>query len=317
MNTGDPAAGTSYYDEPTVLRARDDIQHEGREAPFAATPFDDTAEHSIGPTPSYPEIRQPRASETGARRVDPLAFRTRNEPGLGDSRPVSIRPLAGAPSLSETLIEADIDDDDALRIGDVPYDTVHGEPRFHIDAGMSDRAPVASNFEEAPPRRVSIMTWVWTVLCLAGLVLLAVQVVYVYRNDIVTRFPFLRPALEAGCARLQCRVDYERRIDRISVVSSSLRPPPGLPPSDGHSKFVFRAVIRNRFDNPQPYPALVLELTDFSDTVVARKILPPDMYVPAAQRNQPFGAGADVNIAIPIDVTGLSVNGYQLDKFFP
>jgi hypothetical protein len=274
-----PVAATPYYVEPSVLRARDDIRR--------------------GPP-------------------DPSAFRARSEPGFGDDRIASNWRSDEAPSLSESLIEPDREDDDnAPYIGDMPYGPVQGEPRFSYDTDAPERASPAQYFEQEQPRGVPIMRWVWTLLCVLGLLLLAAQAVYVYRNDLVTRFPFLRPALEAGCARLQCRVDYERRIDRISVVSSSLRPPPGLPAQEGHTRFLFRAVVRNRFDNPQPYPALVLELTDFSDTVVARKVLSPDVYVPPPQRNQPFAAGADVNIAIPIDVTGLSVNGYQLDKFFP
>jgi predicted Zn finger-like uncharacterized protein len=188
---------------------------------------------------------------------------------------------------------------------------MHGEARPRYDAD-EERMP----FAEAPPAPRNLMAWLWALLCLLGLVLAALQAVYVYRNDIASRFPAMRPALAMGCERLHCDVAYERRIERISVMSSSLRPPPG-PAADGHSKFVFRAVIRNRYDNPQPFPALVLELTDFSDTVVARKVLQPELYVPAAQRGKPFEAGADVSLEIPIDVTGLAVNGYQLDKFFP
>jgi len=32
---------------------------------------------------------------------------------------------------------------------------------------------------------------------------------------------------------------------------------------------------------------------------------------------EPFAADAEITLAIPIEVVGIHVNGYQIDKFFP
>jgi hypothetical protein len=67
----------------------------------------------------------------------------------------------------------------------------------------------------------------------------------------------------------------------------------------------------------QPWPALMLDLTDFSDTVVLRKVLLPENYLTATQLRTAFPAAAEVKVSVPIEVHGLQVSGYQIDKFFP
>ena len=123
-----------------------------------------------------------------------------------------------------------------------------------------------------------------------------------YRTPIALSAPTLRPVLSGVCQVLGCTVGYARRIERISIVSSSLRPPTGASQAedDGRSRLV-----------------LMLDLTDLSDTVVARKAILPEQYLPPGQADRPLGAGAEVTLTIPIQVNALQVNGYQLDKFFP
>ncbi|QDJ50782.1 DUF3426 domain-containing protein [Bordetella hinzii] len=159
----------------------------------------------------------------------------------------------------------------------------------------------------------------WALACLAALLALGLQLVYVYRSSIATNVPMLRPVLALACKPLDCSVGYVRRLERIAITSSSLRTPQGAAASaaEGRSPMVLNVVMRNRFDKPQPWPALVLELTDISDTVVARKVLMPQDYLDSARASGPFGAGAEVSLAVPVEVQGINVNGYQLDKFFP
>eukprot|EP00887_Chlorella_sp_A99_P003826 scaffold32.g3826.t1 len=82
--------------------------------------------------------------------------------------------------------------------------------------------------------------------------------------------PALRPVMEAACAPLNCRVGYARRIERIAIVSSSLQPLPGAiaPENGGRTRLTLSVSLRNRYNRDQTWPALVLALTDLSDTVV-------------------------------------------------
>lgn len=202
-----------------------------------------------------------------------------------------------------------IDDDD--------YVPVPGEARTRydeaVDAGMAP--PVF--MDEQALRRTALVRKLWGYGCLLALVVLGLQWVYVYRSTIATAAPALRPALQSACRQLGCEIGYARRIERISITSSSLQPPSGAAGAEeGRTRLVLNMTMRNRYDKPQPWPALVLELTDVSDTVVVRKVLRPETYLPADTQG-PFPASGEISLAVPLQVAGMQVNGYQLDKFFP
>ncbi len=75
--------------------------------------------------------------------------------------------------------------------------------------------------------------------------------------------------------------------------------------------------LRNNHDKHQEWPTLVLDLTDFSGTLVARKNLGPGMYLPPETARRPFEARSEVTVALPLTLNDLKINGYQIDKFFP
>lgn len=166
----------------------------------------------------------------------------------------------------------------------------------------------------------SFLRSVWGYACVLGLLVLGAQLIFVYRSNIAEMSPELRPLLVRLCEPLGCNVGYMRHIDRISITSSSLQPPAGQGGASEQtdaSTLVLRASLRNLYDQPQPWPALRLDLSDLSDTVVIRKVLLPEAYLPKGQAQQPFEAGAELNIAVPIEINGARVNGFQLHKFFP
>ena len=51
--------------------------------------------------------------------------------------------------------------------------------------------------------------------------------------------------------------------------------------------------------------------------MVVRRVLMPENYLTPEQLRGPFGPAGELKISVPIEVTGVQVNGYQLDKFFP
>ncbi len=188
---------------------------------------------------------------------------------------------------------------------------------------VEPRRPQASK-DEAEPEffdgRASgyarIIKLLWSVLIVAGLLLLLVQLTYVYRSQIANQIPALRPVLTQACEALNCRVAYPRRIDMISITSSSLRASPDAS-NDAPDSMTLRLTLRNTLDQPQEWPTLVLDLTDFSGTIVVRKNLPPASYLPSETLQGPFAAASEVAAGVPIELNGVKVNGYQLGKFFP
>jgi hypothetical protein len=207
---------------------------------------------------------------------------------------------------------------DVIEEEDEPvYVSVPGEARTRYDdltdAGM---APPIFMDEEVQRRR-TLVARLWAAGCVLGLLALALQCIYIYRTSIATAVPALRPAFESVCAQIGCQVGYARRLERISITASSLQPQSGAAASDdGRMRLVLTVTMRNRYDKPQPWPALMLQLTDLSDTVVVRKVLLPENYLPPGTQGF-FPAGGEQSLSVPLQVDGLRVNGYQLDKFFP
>ncbi|MCS3509747.1 DUF3426 domain-containing protein [Achromobacter sp. JUb104] len=214
-------------------------------------------------------------------------------------------------------LDEDRDHDDDRDLDD-DREPVLGEARTRYSSATDvGRAPPEFLDQDRSERR-GLMRKIWGYACLLGLIALGLQLLYVYRTDIANSAPALRPVLETVCQPLGCTVGYARRLERIAISSSSLQPPTGAAAiDDGRSRLVLNLVLRNRYDKPQHWPALVLDLTDLSDTVVVRKVLKPEDYLTPEQLRGPFAPAGELKISVPIEVTGVQVNGYQLDKFFP
>src|SRR5690606_9351450 len=276
---------------PAVLRGRTDIR---RHDPYLGRhSMDDEA-------PGFEEQPEDYGSEPD----DPRAHIAAPAPS-----PVA----GGAPGGYVPEAHGDYPDPDV-----VP--AVRGEARTRY-YGVTDvgRSPPEFLDPERQARR-SMVRSLWGYGCVLGLLLLALQVVYVYRTAIAVAMPQLRPLLTSVCEPLGCEIGYARRIERIFLTASPLQPPRGQAGAQGQddgSRLVLRVSLRNRYDRPQHWPALRLDLTDLADTVVVRKVLLPGDYLPPGQSAAPFAPGAERNIEVPIEVIGAQVNGYQLDKFFP
>jgi hypothetical protein len=202
------------------------------------------------------------------------------------------------------------------------YTEPHGAGGFRMD---DDDRPAVHAVEALPDflhtrsrHRSAFVRLLWSVLILIGLVFLAAQLMYVYRMQIASNVPLLRPALEMACESLHCKVGYPRRIERIAIMDSSLQAVPqagDVKPDE--SALQLRVVLRNNYGKPQTWPALTLDLVDFSGSVVARRQLAPSAYLPVQALSGPFPAGSEIHIAVPVTVKGVKINGYQLGKFYP
>lgn len=259
-----------------------------------------------------------RGADDEAGRDDEPQWRA-EPPIRGHGRPHDARPFRSSARADPGRNEPGLRHDDEDDIDGASADAVYGDARTRYSSSTdSGRTPPEFLDQD---RIDSRRTWrrLWTWACLLGLLALGAQLVFAYRTSIAIAAPALRPALTTLCQAVGCTVGYARRIERISIVSSSLRPPAGAAAQtagDGRSRLVLTVVLRNRYDKEQHWPALMLDLTDLSDTVVARKAILPEAYLPAGTKG-PLGPGAEITLTVPIQVAGLQVNGYQLDKFFP
>ena len=157
----------------------------------------------------------------------------------------------------------------------------------------------------------------WMVLTILAGVLLLLQLLYVYRNEVVTRVPSLLPMARAACVQLKCEVSFVRHLERITIDSTALEQLAGAQAEGQASSLTLKFSMRNRLEKIQPWPHLSVELKDASGTPVLRKVLAPESYLPASLVARPFGAQQEVHLSVPLVVNGLQISGVQLNRFFP
>ena len=294
---------------------RQDIPAPAPSAPVAASPI-------------YGETRQPVRTGTPSDRSEPAASRWSDR---RDERPdhppiqFSDEPVQTAePAFSQAEVPFDrttADPSAPMPSWPAQVDaddwSVQGEARMrYVDDPTSGRTPPEFMDEGVQARRDSRARG-WGTACLLMVLVLMLQAAYVWRTQLATRAPALRPVLEAACRSLQCEVGYERRIERISIMSSSLAPADGATAGESAQRLVLRVVLRNRYNVAQPWPALSLQLKDLSDTDVVRKTILPKDYLPVDAVRTVFPANGERTIVLPMTVRNAQVNGYQLEKFFP
>lgn len=192
-------------------------------------------------------------------------------------------------------------------------------PHVFIEPRPDDSARVQADFLDAEPISTrTIGFYFWGFLALLGLVLLLLQGIYVYRVQLANQFPAMRPALQAACAPLHCRIPYARNINAIQIMNSALQSGQGdAGPPGSAQTMTLRFTLRNTLDKPQEWPTIIFSLLDFSGTVVVRKNITPSGYLSGNSNKKPFAAHAEVVAAVPVTISGVKVSGFKLSKFFP
>ncbi len=164
--------------------------------------------------------------------------------------------------------------------------------------------------------RSSMARAFWSLCLTAAVVALLLQALWWWRTPIATYVPVLRPLYDTVCASFGCQVGYVREPGKLSIESSSIQPDTPAQPGAAVQGMRLSAVLRNRADHAQPWPAMELVLTDFADAPVMRRTVAPGEYLPT---DAPafFAAGSEREIQISLAVRGVPVSGYRLSLFFP
>lgn len=320
-------------------------------APYAASPSFTASAASAGPAGPAAEP-PPQVIRSGR----PVAGRPQSEPApvfrIGvapwpDDRPEPrLGQAAGGPAprpVEEILAdEGWVPDAGAAPVfgraepppQEAPF-VVEARPGHRSQGGSA--APLLRD-EDAPGWWDALLRFGAWLLFILLLVLLAAQAVYVYRAQIARMVPALRPALERACVPLRCQVPYARDIAHIAITGSALKAADagaaagraGTGRAEGgrteggadgqasaEQHFVLHATLRNRAERPQEWPTLILDLKDAAGTLLVRRNLSPADYLGAARAAEPFAALSEVLVRVPLTVSGVRVNGYQLDLFYP
>jgi predicted Zn finger-like uncharacterized protein len=164
---------------------------------------------------------------------------------------------------------------------------------------------------EPPPRKpLSRAGWLGVVLLAT---VLLVEIAYAWRGPLAQRYPVLRPALEAMCARAQCAVPYSRQEALLKLEDSEMLEVPGKP-----TEIALGARIRNLATVAQEYPHFELTLTDFTGQAAARRVLRPTDYLGRPlQAGEVLAPGSELALQLRLETPRIKATGYELLLFYP
>ena len=247
--------------------------------------------------------------------ADPAQRVDANEPVAADKNIADFAIGATEPVVSEATRPAIGRKRRGARMAKVPAQT---PARSAPSEGHAD-----VSFLRKKPRREKVpsghRTAMWGIGVLVLSWFLAFQWLWQERDLLAAWSPRLRGVLEPVCAQIGCVVGPLRRIEYLSVESSSFNKAKG----DG---YLLSFAIRNQFDFDLERPAVELTLTDAADKPVYRKVI-------AARELKPdsplMSAGEEWVVAVPVTVlasAGMTpakdkarptIVGYRLLAFYP
>ena len=153
--------------------------------------------------------------------------------------------------------------------------------------------------------------WVAALVASLSLAALGAQFVWHERDALAAAQPAVRPALEAMCGALGCRVHAFRQIESVLIENSGFA-------KVRAETYRLSVTLRNSAEVPIAVPALELTLTDALDQPLIRRVLKPDELV----KNQAtIAAGGEVNVVLPLGVADRGgrphFTGYRVLAFYP
>ncbi len=168
-------------------------------------------------------------------------------------------------------------------------------------------APVASSGNRRARRPV-----LWWALGAMLLLALLFQGLYRERDQLAALAPELKPALQAACAVLDCRVSPMQHIDDLVIDSAEFQ-------QVGQETFELRFVVKNKARFELALPAIELTLTDMADRPVMRRVFTAVDVGGGSVRSVAAGGvwSASVYLRVGAEAAGVRALGYRLLVFYP
>jgi len=146
-------------------------------------------------------------------------------------------------------------------------------------------------------------------------VLLTLQAAVLFRTDLLTRWPQLRPRLVDICDLYGCTVGWPTRAELLAVIGTELQAVPGT------DILELTTVVRNRASFRVALPAVEVTLTDTANRTLARKVFAPVDYLassgePSSRISEGLGAGSDYVVRITFEARGLNAAGFVVYPFY-
>ena len=135
----------------------------------------------------------------------------------------------------------------------------------------------------------------------------------VFRNQLVSRFPPMKPYFVSLCKLLDLRIDLPSQIDKLAIESSELQQSATL-----KDTLVLTLLVRNNSKLAQAWPHLELTLKDGDEKAIARRVFRPTDYVQdVVELSKGFAPTSEQSIKLALDVNPAKPSGYALHLFYP
>lgn len=251
------------------------------------------------PPPVLPPVPTPAVPRKGRReRSDDLALS-----------------VAGVPTLlapDATRTRADADTEPAPAADGIEVIEMPSLADAALEPTSSEEPAFIRGARREPRQGFSIIFSVGALLLAA---VAAAQLAVIFRSELLTRAPALRPAIAPLCELLGCTLGWPTQPAQLAVIGSELQALPGI------DVLELTAVVRNRASFTQALPALEVTLTDARNQPIARKVFTPADYLAAAGEprtriDQGLGAGADFTIRVFFEARGVQAAGFLVYPFF-
>ncbi|MFO7527639.1 MAG: DUF3426 domain-containing protein [Marinobacter sp.] len=259
------------------------------------------------PAPSQP-YRDEAAPTFSAREPEPEKFEPR--PAKPESEPEPAREprrSASRPAPEPTFSATDTSGEEPVESGFHPERTEAPAPEsMRATAPFSDlrREPVSVNKGRGGKAR----TILWSLVVIALLGVLVAQVTW-FQFDRLSAIPELRPFYEKGCELAGCELKPLVNVDVIQSRKLVVRTDP-----ENRGQLLVDAVIINRADFGQPFPAIALTFSNLNGDVVAQSVFTPDEYLAGDSRElDSMPTDTPVRIAISIRDPGRDAVNYNLN----
>jgi predicted Zn finger-like uncharacterized protein len=126
----------------------------------------------------------------------------------------------------------------------------------------------ARNQRADKPRR-----WPWLLACTLLLLGLGAQLAWALRDSLITDST-VGPLLQQACAALQCKLPPVRDVDKLRLLARDVQTHPTVP-----GALLISATLRNDAAYTQPWPVVVIRLSDGNGKVIAMRRLNPYEYL--------------------------------------
>ncbi|MBV8635728.1 MAG: DUF3426 domain-containing protein [Burkholderiaceae bacterium] len=145
------------------------------------------------------------------------------------------------------------------------------------------------------------------------LVLAVGQGAYIFRDQLATRFPETRPALQEYCAILDCKIGLPMQIEAVSFEGEQFQML-----STRKDTGEFSLTLRNTGHIAQTWPHLELALNDNNNVPLARRVFAPEEYLPAGLDPQKgFAANSEQPVKLYFEFADAKPAGFHVGVFYP